>query len=185
MWIWYVMAAIIVLVASCEYFAWKTGVPTLASFPSARKTVRAVLREAFERGELPRDASILDLGSGNGQLAMSLARAFPAARVTGVELSLVPWLVSVLLLRLSRLNNLDYVRGDFWAYDCARYDVVVIYLTENVIGKVGDKLRREMMPGAWVIANDTALREGWVPVLTRETGLLGMKVYVYRQGDRG
>lgn len=184
MWIWYILGAVIALVALCEVSTWKTGVPTLASFPPARWTIHKILREAFERGDLPRDVSILDLGSGNGQLAASLARAFPDSRVTGIEISWVPWALSVLRQRLLGLKNLDFARGDFWPYECARFGVVVTYLTGNVIEKVGEKLRRELKSGAWVIANDTALRGDWVPFATRATGLFGMKVYVYRQEGR-
>lgn len=183
MWIWCVLAAVICLVASCEYFNWRTGVPTLASFPSARRTIIAMLRDALARGDLPRDATILDLGSGNGQLTWRIAKAFPEASVIGVELSFVPWLISVLRRRATGLKNLRYERADFWLYDCSQVDAVVTYLTENVIERVGEKLRRELKPGALVLANDTALRGDWKPVSERETGLFSMKVYVYRQGE--
>ncbi len=185
MWIWYVLAAVMVVVASCEYFAWRTGVPTIASFPSARRVILEALREAFANGDLPRGASILDLGSGSGKLTLRIAQAFPDAQVIGLELSWAPWALSVLRQRLAGAKNLRYVRADFWPYDCSRVDAAVTYLTENIIEKVGDKLRRELKPGAFVLANDTALRGDWVPVAARETGLFGMKVYVYRQGDRG
>lgn len=183
MWIWCVLAAVICLVASCEYFNWRTGVPTIASFPSARRTIIAALREAFACGSLPNHATILDLGSGNGQLTLNIAQAFPEARVVGVELSLVPWLISVLRQRMAGVENLRYERADFWSYDCSQVDAVVTYLTENVIEKVGGKLKRELKPGALILANDTALRGDWKPVGECETGLFSMKVYVYRQGE--
>lgn len=185
MWIWGVLAAVAVLVASCEYFAWRTGVPTLASFPAARCAIVDILNEGFARGDLPRGATVLDLGSGNGQLAWRIAKAFPEASVVGVELSWAPWAISVLRQRLTGLKNLRFVRADFWTYDISRVDAAITYLTENVIEKVGDKLKRELKTGALILANDTALRGGWKPVQERETGLFGMKVYVYRKAEGG
>lgn len=59
--------------------------------------------------------------------------------------------------------------------------MVVTYLTENIIDRVGDKLWRELKTGAVVLANDTALRGDWTPVRTVETGFMKMKIFVYRQ----
>ena len=69
--------------------------------------------------------TVLDLGSGSGQMTWQIARALPNAHVTGVELAYVPWLRSVLRQRLFGPANLDYKRVDFWLYDCSAADAVV------------------------------------------------------------
>ena len=170
---------IVILIAflSTEYYAFKTGVPTIASFPSARRKVLEVLQKHMGA----QTCTILDLGSGNGQLANKIARSFPTATVMGIEISLVPWLFSVLRQRLFGPANLTFLRMNFWTYDCSTTDIIIIFLTENIIDRVSTKLQQELKEGALIIANDTALRGKWAPIDTLNTGLFNMKIFVYRQ----
>jgi hypothetical protein len=101
--------------------------------------------------------------------------------VTGIELSCLPWLRSVLRQKLLGPKNLDYKRADFWPYDCAHADAVVVFLRGNVIERLGDKLRRELKPGALIIDNAVLFHGDWQPVETHTVGMLKSKVYVYRQ----
>jgi SAM-dependent methyltransferase len=179
--VWYVLAVLFLLILSCEFYAFKTGVPTIASFPSARRAIIKILKAKVPPGA---PFTIIDLGSGSGQLARAIARALPNAYVTGVELSPVPWLRAVVWQKLFGPQNLAYARADFWAYDCRQADAVVLYLTENIIERMGEKLRRELKDGALVVANDTALRGDWQPIETVPTGFLKFKIFVYRQERR-
>ena|ERR1700722_11906455 len=176
--IWSILGAIFVLFLVCQFYNFKTGVPTVTSFPSARRKIADILQKEFSARD---NVTIIDLGSGNGQLSRRIARALPHAHVIGIELSMIPWLRSVLWQRMLGPANLTYKRIDFWPYDCSGADAVVTYLTENIIERVSQKLHRELKPGATVIANDVALHDGWVPVEIIETGFLGLKIYVYRQ----
>lgn len=182
--IWYplILLVIFALFLSHEYYNFKTGVPTLASFPSARRKIIEMLQKDFAaRTASSRPYTILDLGSGSGQLSWRIARALPNARVIGIEISFIPWLRSVLRQKIFGPKNLEYQRADFWTFDCAGIDAVVTYLTENIITRVGEKLRKELKPGALIVANDTALRGDWRPVEALPTGFLKMQVFVYRQ----
>jgi trans-aconitate methyltransferase len=179
--VWIVLAVIFCLFLSCEFYALKTGVPTVASFPSMRRKIIDILQKDFAAKPKATPYIIIDLGSGNGQLTWRIARALPDARVIGIELSVIPWLISALWQRLFGPANLEYRRADFWPYDCSRADAVVTYLTENIIDRVSQKLRDELKPGATVVANDVRLRGDWQPVETHDTGFLHFKVFIYRQ----
>lgn len=178
--IWLFLALILVCVAVGEFYHYRTGVPTVSSFPSARLKVIEAVRH-ISGMSAKKDLTIMDLGSGRGGLTQKLGRAVPEARVIGLEISYFPWFYSYLLQKLSGPSNVQYLRKDFWTVPCDQIDVIVLYLTENIIERVGEKLWRELKTGAYVIANDTNLRGEWVPVETYETGLLGMKVYLYRR----
>jgi len=181
---WYPLILLVIfgLFLSHEYYNFKTGVPTIASFPSARRKIIEILQKDFAaRAASGQPYTIIDLGSGSGQLAWRIARALPDARVIGVEISTIPWLHSVVRQRILGPKNLDYKRADFWTFSCAEADAVVTYLTENIIERVSEKLRRELKPGALVAANDVALRGDWKPVDSVATGLLKMQIFVYRQ----
>lgn len=178
--VWYVLLFILALVAMTEFSTWRTGVPTVASFrPSRRKIIEALIKYGSPATS---PCTIIDLGSGNGQLATKIARALPHASVTGIEISAVPWLISFLRRAVFGPGNLVFKRVDFWPYDCARTDAVVVYLTGPAIERVSHKLRAELKPGAIVITNEIPLQGDWQPIEIFETGFLNMKVYVYRQG---
>jgi len=179
--IWYILAAILYVVLSCEYYAFKTGVPTLASFPSACRKIIDVLKKSIKTQSSEQAFTIVDLGSGSGYLTWKIARVIPKAHVIGIEISYFPWLRSVIRQRLFGPRNLKYKRLDFWEVDCSQVDAVIIYLTENIIERVGAKLRTELKKGALIIANDTALRGDWEPTETIDTGFFKMKIFVYYQ----
>ena len=180
--IWYLVGIFLVLFLSCEYYtAFKTHVPTVASFPSARKKIIEILKGDFEARPLVRPYKILDLGSGSGQLCRQIAQAMPQAQITGVEISYVPWLRSVIWQKLFGPSNLEYKRVDFWSYDCSKFSAVVTFLTENIMEQVGQKLRKELPPEAIVVANDVPLQANWKPVDKQPTGFMKFEVFIYRQ----
>jgi trans-aconitate methyltransferase len=181
--VWGILFLILVLVAATEFSTWRTGVPTLASFrPSRRKIIDELqTASAAHKGSTP--FTIVDLGSGNGQLATQIARALPKATVTGVEISMVPWLISWTRRIVFGPANLRFRRESFWPFDCTETDAVVAYLNGAVIKRVSEKLHAELKPGALVITNEIPLQDGWKPIDTIPTGFLTMKIYVYRQGD--
>lgn len=171
-----------VLFLSCEYYtAFKTHVPTVASFPSARNKIIEILGKEIGGRADKRPYVIMDLGSGSGQLTWRIARALPEAHVMGIEVSYVPWLRSVLRQKLLGPSNLEYKRIDFWSYDCSAVDAVVTFLTENIMERLSQKLRKELKPGAMVIANDVPLQADWKPVDRQPTGLFNFEVFIYRQ----
>lgn len=181
--IWYILLFILVLVGLTEFSTFRTGVPTLASFPPSRKKMIERLTKIYEGAANKEDFNIIDLGSGNGQLASKIARALPKAKVTGIEISIVPWLISRLRQLVMGPRNVQFLRVNFWPYDCSKTDAVVCYLNGAVIGKVSEKLRKELKHGAYVLTNEIPLQADWKPIDIIETGFLKMKVYVYRQGQ--
>jgi methylase of polypeptide subunit release factors len=179
--LWYALGVILCLTLICEFYALKTGVPTVASFPSARRKIVEILKNEAAKKSQSKNFTIIDLGSGNGQLARQAAKALPDARVLGIEISFVPWAFSVLRQRLFGPENLEYIRKDFWPYDISTADAIIVYVTENIFDRLGQKLENELKPAAIVVANDTNLRGGWIPEETRDTGFLKLKVFVYRK----
>jgi SAM-dependent methyltransferase len=181
--IWYILAFILLLVAITELSTWRTGVPTVASFrPSRRKIIEALTKYSAAHTS-PTPYTIIDLGSGNGQLASKVAKNLPQTEVTGIEISPVPWLLSYLRRAIFGPRNLKFLRVDFWPYDCSKTDAIIAYLTGPVITRVSEKLRKELKPGAIIITNEIPLQGDWKPLEIIETGFLKMKIYVYRQGD--
>jgi SAM-dependent methyltransferase len=179
--IWYILLVIISLVILTELFSVCTGVPTVASARASRRTMTEILKKRSASAG-SNVFNIVDLGSGNGQLAARIAREIPKAKVTGIEISIVPWGISFLRQKIFGPENVEFRRQSFWNYDCSQADAVTVYLIGKVMERVSEKLQKELKPGAMVLSNEIPLRGDWQPVEVIETGFLGMKIFVYRQG---
>lgn len=177
-----------VIGASYFYFTLKTGVPTFPTMPGPRrKMIEVIQADMQERGVTSLGAAlpytIVDLGSGSGQLSWHIAKALPHARVIGIELSPIPWLRSVIHQKLFGPANLSYVRTDFWSYDLGGADVVVTYLMEQLMERVKAKLQEELKPSALVISNKFTY-QGWEPAAKFHFPLpFNINLFVYRADE--
>jgi hypothetical protein len=116
----------------------RTQVPL---FLTARK-VRAALCELVDPA---RSLKIVDLGCGLGSVLTALKRLRPECECHGVELALLPYLVS----RLRGLRTGCAVeRRDLMAVDLSRYDIVYAFLSPAPMPQLWAKARREMRPGS-------------------------------------
>ena len=170
-----------IIVASYDYYEAQTGVPTFPTMPAVRrKMIELLKKDAQERGI--KDYSVIDLGSGSGQLTWRLARAMPDAKFLGIELSYIPWWRSIMRQRLRGPHNLEYKRLDFWPFDISNASAIITYLPGKIMERVGQKLHKELKPGTLIIANGFYLRDGWEPLETLTVRVpFKMKVYIYRQ----
>ena len=184
MFIWYVIAVVLFLIATCEFYTLKTGVPTVTSTPAVRRKMVEILRQEQQSKGTPAAFSVLDLGSGTGKLALEIGRGLPAAQVAGLEISLTPFLLSCLRRAVWRalwqVKNVAFKREDFWPYDVSNIDAVVLYMNGKIRERMAEKLKKELKPGTLVISNETHL-PGWEPFETYTVGLLRVKVVVYRR----
>lgn len=149
----YAVVALTLLVGlSLVIFTAITGVPTLSSRGVEASDVVALLKQA----NLARSAVVIDLGSGWGGLVIAVARAFPEARVEGIEISLFPYLTS--RLRASRLPNVTLRWDNFHCSNLRSADAIVCYLMPSVMPGVSNLLDRELRPGAAVVSNTFLFR---------------------------
>jgi hypothetical protein len=177
----FLLVLFLLIAASYEYYAYKTGVGTFPSMPAVRRKTADLLQKDAESRQIA-SYKVLDLGADSGQMARSIAKTMPHAQVTGIELSYVPWLRSVLRQRLFGPANLIFKRMDFWPYDCSGADAVVTYLSGKIMERVGEKLRRELKPGTIIVANTFPLRAGWEPLETITVRApFKTDIFVYRQ----
>lgn len=91
---------------------------TAMTFGMHRRWLRKALRAAASGAGAP--ARILDLATGTGEVALSLARSFPQARVTGIDLS-----EGMLAIALGKLGKLPALadRVIFRQGDCLDLDL--------------------------------------------------------------
>ncbi|MDR3424433.1 MAG: class I SAM-dependent methyltransferase [Alphaproteobacteria bacterium] len=159
----------------------RANVPTLATGFAGRGKIADILkREASLR--MDRGYTVIDLGSGRGELTRHIAKTIPTARVIGIELARIPYLQSSWMQRWLGPKNLSYQRCDFWPYDCSEIDAVVFYLSRPFAERAGEKLYRELKPGGTVISHTFPLLAPWEPVeVVQFRTPFKEVIYVYRK----
>jgi hypothetical protein len=105
---------------------------------------------------LKNNGPIIDLGSGWGNLVLRIAKRYPNKEVIGYEMSILPWLTSVLLKKTFGLNNLTLHRQDFYNVKFPAKSVLVCYLFPEAMAKISTKLL-EQSEVHFLISNNFAL----------------------------
>jgi len=143
-----IFVAIIAL--SLIYHTVKLGISPM---PSSNTAYQAMLALVNDTGT----GTVIDLGSGWGNFVVRLAKSQPQRQVIGYELSFMPWIVSVGLKKLLRLQNLHLYRKDFFSENLAKASVLVCYLHPEAMTKVAEKLSQEQPQIDFLISNNFAL----------------------------
>lgn len=170
-WVWLVPAGVVLLLYPPG--AWRDA-PLFPTPPDAFEGLR-------EQVPLPPAARILDAGCGLGDGLRALERAYPDARLEGVERS---W-----PLRLAcgwRVPGARVFQGDMWAVDWALYDVVYLFQRPETMARAAEQADRMLAPGAWLASLEFEV-PGREPTL-RWTCPDGRTLWLYRRptgsGDR-
>lgn len=118
-------------------------------------------------------ARILDAGCGVGDGLRELMRAFPAARVEGVE-----WSRPLVWVARLRARGATVRQGDLWADDWAAFALVYVFQRPESMPRVWAKACAEMGPAGWLVSLDFAV-PGVAPVASWQLAG-GKSVWVYR-----
>lgn len=149
--------------------------------PSSRR-VRATIIELLRHLPLPRQGTVVELGSGWGGLSRALSRALPAATVIGYENSPVPFFFSVVARRLCPVNNLRYEHMDFHEVSLREADLVTCYLSPGAMARLQPKLAAELRATAVVVSSTFALPTWPAEQVAVAGDMYRTRVYVYLAG---
>lgn len=144
-WVWAIGFALLLL-------TYGGGVTTRAPLYLSN---RAAIRELADLLPTTPGVQACDLGAGLGGPALGLARRRPDARITGVEASLLPWLIC--RLRAIGRRNLHIRLGDIFAHDLAGYDLVYAFLSPEPMPRLWAKVCAELPPGSLFVSNTFAV----------------------------
>jgi len=121
--------------------------------PSSRKAYTTMSRLVDETGT----GAIIDLGSGWGTFVIRIAKRHPQRQVIGYELSLLPWLISVLVKKILDLKNLTLYRADFYQVRLPPAAVLVCYLFPAAMYDIEHKLLLDQAKVDFILSNNFAL----------------------------
>lgn len=152
-WAW--LPPVALLLAVYPPHAW-TDAPVFPTPPGALDALAA-------RIDLAPGARVLDAGCGTGAGLRALARAWPSARVEGVE-----WSRPLAAWARWRCPGARVTRGDMWA-DGAWQGLALVYLFQRPesMARAWAKAAAELAPGGWLVSLEFAV-PGRTPDLTVE-----------------
>lgn len=132
-----------------------TGISPIPTSP----LIKAKMLEA-----VPKDVqgTILDLGSGWGNLVFAFAKKYPQSRVIGYELSPIPWCFCRVRQWLKPQLNVEFRRRDYRKVPLDQADLVVCYLFPRGMRELRSKFEHELNTGCLIISNTFAM-PGWRP----------------------
>lgn len=134
------MAVILVLVFGAVILVGAPYMPTLK--PSCKKALKLL--------ELKPGQTLVDLGCGDG-IMLKLA-AESGLRAHGYEIN--PLLVLIAKLRTIRYGRTVKVQWEnFWHADLSGADGVFVFLLDRYMGRLDQKLTRELRPGTKLVSH--------------------------------
>jgi SAM-dependent methyltransferase len=109
---------------------------------------------------------LFDLGSGDGRILRAAARA--GAKAEGWEISPYLWAWSEFAAWASGFGDSVTTKvRNYWAHSVADADIIVVYLLPSHMGRMAEKLKRELRPGSRVVSIGFVF-DGWEPKASEE-----------------
>lgn len=156
---------------SLFWTTFRTQVPFFPSRP-------VVWEKVVEMMPLDKSVHMIEIGSGLGDLAMHLAKNRANSRIEGIEIAPLPWLISVIRSYITR-STAKFKLGDYYALDFSQYDMVFAYLSPAAMPALWEKASREMRTDSLLVSYEFDI-PGVMPTFCVESGLKGIKIYVWK-----
>ena len=97
---------------------------------------------------------IFELGSGWGSLLIPLAKMHPQRKIVGYEISVMPWLTTIVLIKVMGLKNVKVYRQNFLNADLSSASVILCYLFPAGMKTLEGKLKSENGKLEYLISNN-------------------------------
>lgn len=165
------------------------GISPMPSSKKARLAMFALLDEALAiTDDQLNNGPILELGSGWGSLLIPLSKKYPQRTIVGYELSVIPWLVSLLLIKILKLNNVSVHRQNFQKVNFKKAGVILCYLYPGAMDKIDEALIKnkpmtgqgESQNSRYLISNNFSLPSHEPIKVTELNDLYKSPVYLYK-----
>ena len=117
-----------------------------------KKALARILAEI----KIGRQSLVYELGAGQAGFLRALRQKYPEAKLVGIEIAFLPWLIGNIQSALGR-HKIDFSREDVFKTDLGQADLLYCYLNEKTMAGLEEKFTRELNPGAQVLSYQFAL----------------------------
>jgi len=156
-------------VAAILFLAWVTTLPAAAQVAAKAEapyvpTPVAIVDRMLTLTAIGPGDYVIDLGSGDGRLVTTAVAKYNARGGLGFEID--PRLVKEANEKARNAgvgDRVKFVERDLFTADVSEATVVTLYLVPGIMGRVEDKLLKELKPGTRVVSHDYPL-PSWKPV---------------------
>ncbi len=163
---------------------WSTFIVGISPMPSSKKAREAMMQLSNEiviDTSIEREGGpIFELGSGWGSLLIPLAKMHPRRKIVGYELSIMPWLTSVMFIKVLGLKNVKVYRQNFLNADLSGASVIFCYLFPAGMNTLEKKLNTENEKPEYLISNNFSLSTRQPIKVIQLTDLYKSPVYLYK-----
>jgi SAM-dependent methyltransferase len=140
------------------------------------QTSPAVVRKMLEMAAVRKDDLVLDLGCGDGRIAIQAASSF-GARAIGYDLDPQRIAEAQQNARTAGVETrVRFVRQDLFTAPLGHANVVAFFLLPGVLERLRPRLRSELGPGARIVSHSFPIRT-WTP--QQVVHLDGRTLYLY------
>lgn len=146
---------LILIVFTLISIVWSTLISGISPMPSSKKARQAMLQLISDSGV--ETGPIFELGSGWGSLLIPLAKKYPQRKIIAYELSIVPWLTTVIFKNLLGLKNIELYRKNFLHADLSSASVILCYLYPKGMQAIEHKIMSQSGQLEYLISNNFAL----------------------------
>lgn len=129
-----------IVIATAAWAGWSAA-PWVPSKNKHRKLF-------LDRMEIKPGDVVYDLGCGTGTVLFDIAQRQPEAKVVGVEISLLPYLIAK--IKATRFENVTVRYGNLFKTDLSDADIVFVYLLKKAYPKLIKKFAPELKDDAIV-----------------------------------
>ncbi|WP_169568654.1 class I SAM-dependent methyltransferase [Sneathiella limimaris] len=156
---------------------WNVVINRVPLYLTNQSTTNQIAKLLPKKGEI----KFADLGSGLASTLRGVASQRADVKCVGYETAPIPFILSWLLVRINRQQNVSLKMQSLWSADLAQYDVVYCFLSPVPMERLFEKAKSEMKPGSLFISNSFSV-PGQKPTRTvrikdgRQTKLLIWKM---------
>lgn len=129
------------------YLERKIGISPVSTLPWVRKEIFECLK-AYNKSD---EIRLAELGSGWGGLAIAISKKFPNMKIIAYEVSPYPFLISQIKSFFAP-KNIRFQKRDFFAEDLSSQDILIAYLTPQLMEELYQKLQEDNVENVILIS---------------------------------
>lgn len=138
------LSLVVIILSIYQFYSLYAFIFGAPFVPVPKKMVAEIIRMANLKG----GEFLMDLGSGDGRII--LASAKKGVDCCGIEIN--PWLYLFSKFRLRHFQKAKIIRKNLWDIDLSQVDVLTLYFMQDKMGKLKEKIKKEMKPGSRVVS---------------------------------